>query len=327
MLTLILMLGACAQLPDNVEVSAGAPVATTAPVGIPILPTPTPIGIPALIVPAPVDAETMPDSAEEVKAEEATVDDVASGDVEPTPEPAAEVVPTQEPVPTATPAPVPTATTEPTPAPTATAEPTATPEPKPEPTEVAAPPSAGSARIVTATGYATLGQASAIPLALPVGRIEIIGFHQAGHPGAAAINAAGTGVDMVTMDSRGRGTHERSAADIVVPPGEIVVAPATGTVIAANDYVLYCKHDDALVYIEPDGWPGWVVKVFHVEGELPAVGARVVAGVTKIADSARMLPFESQVDKLTGEPSWPHVHIEVIDPNVPDTRPPGPGCP
>ena len=132
---------------------------------------------------------------------------------------------------------------------------------------------------------------------------------------------------MVTLDSRSRGTHERSAADIVVPPGETVVAPATGTVIAANNYILYCKHDDALVYIEPDGLPGWVVKVFHVEGELPAVGTRVVAGVTKIADSARMLPFESQVDALTAEPSWPHVHVEVIDTSVPDTRPPGPGCP
>jgi hypothetical protein len=233
----------------------------------------------------------------------------------PTAEP--EATATAEPVPTATPGPDPTATPEP--------EPTATPEPEEAAPEASTTESGD--RVVTDTGYLPLGRADSIPLVLPVGRVEFIGFHEASHPGAAGINAAGTGVDMVTMDSRSRGTHERSAADIVVPPGEIVVSPATGTVIAANEYVLYCVHQDKLVYIEPDGFPGWVVRVFHVEGDLPAVGTRVVGGVTKIADSARMLPFESQVDELTAEPSWPHVHVEVVDTSVPDTRPPGPGCP
>ena len=321
----LVLVAACTSVPNDVEVATGAPIATTAPVGIPVVPTPTPLGIPAVVVPAPIDDTTAPRQAE-VPGERSARETTASA------EPAA---PEPAPDPTATEAPAqPTAAPEATVAPTAVPEPTATPEPTAEPTATAAPtatpepPAAAEiGRVVTDTGYRPLGQAQSIPLALPVGRIEIIGFHEAGHPGATAINAAGTGVEMVTMDSRSRGTHERSAADIVVPPGEIVVAPATGTVIAANNYILYCKHDDALVYIEPDGWPGWVVKVFHVEGELPAVGTRVVAGVTKIADSARMLPSESQVDELTAEPSWPHVHVEVIDTSVPDTRPPGPGCP
>jgi hypothetical protein len=46
-----------------------------------------------------------------------------------------------------------------------------------------------------------------------------------------------------------------------------------------------------------------------------------------LAPRATQLPFESQVDEVrTAEPAWPHVHIEVVDPTVPD-RPTGPGCP
>jgi hypothetical protein len=39
----------------------------------------------------------------------------------------------------------------------------------------------------------------------------------------------------------------------------------------------------------------------------------------------RVLPFRSQVDDRTAAPHWPHVHVEVIDPSIPD-RPSGPGC-
>ena len=45
-------------------------------------------------------------------------------------------------------------------------------------------------------------------------------------------------------------------------------------------------------------------------------GERVEAGETVAAHATRF-PFTSQVDALTGEPSWPHVHIEVVDPSVP----------
>lgn len=169
--------------------------------------------------------------------------------------------------------------------------------------------------------------ASGLALAMPVESLEIIGFHEAGHPGSQALNAAANLTPMLTMETRGRGTPPRSAADIVVPPGQAVLAPATGTVIAANPYVLYCDYDDALVYIEPDHMPGWEVRVFHIDAIEIAVGSRVIAGETLIAGTARTLPFESQVDEHTSEPSWPHIHVEVVDTSVPDTRPPGPGCP
>lgn len=182
-------------------------------------------------------------------------------------------------------------------------------------------------RTVYNVGPLPMAVAGPVTLVLPVAEIETIGYHEAGHPGSLAMTPLSNGVEMFVLGTRNRGTDPRSAADIVVPTGVTVVAPATGTVVSARDYALYCQHNDALVYIEPDGLPGWQVRVFHVDGITVAPGTRVIAGETPIAASARLLPFESQVDEFTAEPSWPHVHVEVVDTNVPDTRPPGPGCP
>jgi hypothetical protein len=78
--------------------------------------------------------------------------------------------------------------------------------------------------------------------------------------------------------------------------------------------------------IEPDDRPGWEVKVLHVVGLTVGVGDHLEASVTQIAAHAHQLPFASQVDDLsTVQPAWPHVHVEVVDPSVPD-RPTGPGC-
>ena len=104
-------------------------------------------------------------------------------------------------------------------------------------------------------------------------------------------------------------------------------SPVTGRVKRAGRYVLYCKHSDDYVVIEPDDRPGWEVKVLHIDGVRVRAGNRVVAGQTVLAPRATQLPFESQVDKVrTADPAWPHVHIEVVDPTIPD-RPTGPGCP
>jgi len=157
--------------------------------------------------------------------------------------------------------------------------------------------------------------------------VELVGFHEASHPGSQAMNVAINGLDTMLLATRNRGTPARSAADIVLPPGEPLRAPVTGTVVSSTTYVLYCEHQDKLVYIEPDGLPGWQVRLFHVKGETPPVGARVIAGETIVAtEGANPLPFESQIDKFTAEPSWPHTHVEVVDTTVPDDRPPGGGC-
>jgi hypothetical protein len=104
-----------------------------------------------------------------------------------------------------------------------------------------------------------------------------------------------------------------------------VRAPVTGTVLRSGTYVLYCDHRDDYAVIEPDERPGWEVKILHIDGVLVRRGDRVVAGETVIAPRPTRLPFESQVDEFTAPPPWPHVHIEVVDPSIPD-RPNGPGC-
>jgi hypothetical protein len=55
-----------------------------------------------------------------------------------------------------------------------------------------------------------------------------------------------------------------------------------------------------------------------MHGLTVAVGDRVEAGVTQVAERATVLPFDSQVDEFTAEPSNPHVHVEVIDLSIPD---------
>jgi hypothetical protein len=55
-------------------------------------------------------------------------------------------------------------------------------------------------------------------------------------------------------------------------------------------------------------------------------GDHVAAGETVLARGPTPLPFESQVDEFTAEPSWPHVHIEVVDPSIPNRPRGGGGC-
>ncbi len=77
--------------------------------------------------------------------------------------------------------------------------------------------------------------------------------------------------------------------------------------------------------IEPDARPGWEVKLLHIDGVQVQAGQRVEAGVTVIAPRPTILPFGSQVDDHTAEPAWPHVHIEIVDPSIPDRPNPGGG--
>lgn len=171
--------------------------------------------------------------------------------------------------------------------------------------------------------FATVGP---VVLHHPSDHTEAIGFHQSGHDGAQPFAAAASSVRWFTMDDRGRDTHPQGAADVVVEPDRALRVPVTGTVVRGGQYTLYCDHVDEYAVIEPDARPGWEVKVLHVEGLAIATGQRVEAGVTPLAARARVLPFPSQVEESTGEPPWPHVHIEVVDPSIPD-RPTGSGCP
>jgi biotin carboxyl carrier protein len=208
-----------------------------------------------------------------------------------------------------------TTTTAPTTAPTTT-----TTEP---PTTVPPPP---PGRHVVETGYSPFATTGGITLHHPSTRVEHVGFHQSNHEGAQQLDPLPTAVDPRTLEVRDRLTDDRTAADVVSDPELEIRSPVTGTVKYAGSYVLYCKYSDHYLVIEPDEHPGWEVKLLHIGGLDVGVGDRVTAGDTVVAPHPTLLPFESQVDELrTADPAWPHVHIEVIDPSIPNVPNPGSG--
>jgi hypothetical protein len=180
-------------------------------------------------------------------------------------------------------------------------------------------------RALTATGWQPYASVGPVELHAPGELVELIGYHQAGHDGAQRQQPANGTARSLVLASRSRGTDPQSAADIVVDPSREVRSPVTGRVVRAGSYALYCKYPDDFLVIEPDARPGWEVKMLHFEGLRVAAGDRVEAGVTVVGSGARTLPFRSQVDDHTAAPHWAHLHVEVIDPSIPD-RPSGPGC-
>ena len=192
----------------------------------------------------------------------------------------------------------------------------------PESTTTTTPP-----RAVAETAWSPFATAGPLTLTHPAAQVERVAFHQSNHDGARQLTALPSAVLATTLEDRERDTGGAGAADIVVDPETEIRSPVTGRVKRAGTYVLYCRHSDDYVVIEPDDRPGWEVKILHIDGVQVRAGDRVVAGQTVLAPRATQLPFESQVDEVrTAEPAWPHVHIEVVDPTVRD-RPTGPGCP
>lgn len=182
-------------------------------------------------------------------------------------------------------------------------------------------------RAVSEPAWTPFAVAAGLTLVHPAARIERIGFHESNHEGARPLEALATAANPVTLEARERGTGAQTAADIVVDPATEIRAPVTGRVKRAGTYVLYCKHSDDYVVIAPDDRPGWEVKILHIDGVRVRAGDRVVAGQTVLAPRATQLPFESQVDELrTVDPAWPHVHLEVVDPTIPNRPSPGGGC-
>lgn len=215
-----------------------------------------------------------------------------------------------------------------TPAPTTTgAPPTTVVEATttlPPPVVVLPPPE----RSVTEQAWRPFAVVEGVVLHHPSSRVERVGFHESNHDGARQLEALDTAVAPTVLETRERGTGSQTAADVVVDPAVEIRAPVTGTVKRAGSYTLYCDYTDEYVVIVPDGqpWEHWDVKILHIVGVQVAAGDRVVAGETVIAAHAHQLPFDSQVDELrTADPPWPHVHMEAVDPTVPDRPTPG-GC-
>lgn len=184
----------------------------------------------------------------------------------------------------------------------------------------------GQPRSFSITEWPVFGTVGDIPLRQPSAAVELIGFHQSNHDGAQGIVRVSGAAPSFTMASRNRDTNRRGAADIAAHPLVEVRAPVTGTVVRAGGYTLYCRYSDDYVVVEPDGHPGIEVKVLHILGLHVRTGDRVLAGETILADRPNQLPFRSQIDAFTGDPAWPHVHIEVVDTSIPDRPSPGGGC-
>ncbi len=165
--------------------------------------------------------------------------------------------------------------------------------------------------------------AGAVTLRAPIALAELGGFHQSNHDGAQQMTPGAAGPPTFTMDNRGRGTASRTALDFAANPLYPVQSPVDGTVLRAGTYVLYCRYTDEFVVIAPDDNPAMEVKLLHLVGVSVARGDRVATG-QQLATQARTLPFKSQIDEHTAAPSWPHVHVEVVDPSIPG-RPSG-GC-
>lgn len=173
------------------------------------------------------------------------------------------------------------------------------------------------------TAFASFGT---VVLVHPSRRVESIGFHESNHDGARQLKILEGAINPFVLETRLRDTGSQTAADIVVDPDAEIRAPVTGVVLRAGGYILYCEHNDDFVVIEPDGQPGFELKVLHIDGVQVSQGDRVEAGVTILAPRPTPLPFDSQVDEFTAEPSWPHVHVELVDTSIPDRPSTGGGC-
>lgn len=169
--------------------------------------------------------------------------------------------------------------------------------------------------------FATAGD---VALHLPSSDVEMVAFHESNHDGARELVPRATSTPKMTLPSRLRGNAARTAADVVAAPHLPVLAPVSGRVVRAGSYPLYCRHRDHYVVIEPDARPGWEVKVLHFTGLQVQVGERVLASQTVLGEGPRTLPLRSQIDEFSDSRNWPHLHLEVVDPSVPDR--PGPGC-
>ncbi len=189
------------------------------------------------------------------------------------------------------------------------------------PVTVAAPPPV--ARSVLDTGFRPFLSAAGVTLSYPTARVERVGFHESTKYGARLLDVLPGAGETFAMPSRDRKTSANTAADILSDPDGEVRSPVSGVVKRGGTYVLYCKHSDSYLVVEPDDNPGWEVKLLHISGLTVGAGQRVEAGVTRVAAHPTRLPFKSQVEDYSAAPVWPHVHLEVVDPTI--KNPPGVG--
>jgi murein DD-endopeptidase MepM/ murein hydrolase activator NlpD len=160
-------------------------------------------------------------------------------------------------------------------------------------------------------------------------RVELVSFHESSASAALpfesshAVISANPAVEsdapdedapVIVLPTRQRAGAPTSAIDLALTPGEQVVAPISGEVVAVDDFSLYGRTPDVIVKIRSSEDPNVVLRALHLVDPLVEVGDTVEAGVTPIAAEARQLPFESQMDRFTAAhrgQAAPHVHFEM----------------
>ncbi len=175
--------------------------------------------------------------------------------------------------------------------------------------------------------FATIGGTS-IVLHLPALLANVIGlgYHQAYNSRSIALESMmdlrenattvaitrssrlGAPVAFV-MTSRGRGSALTSSVDIAVNDGTTIRSPVSGRVRKVAPYMLYGRHNDVRIEIEPDGRSDILIAIIHLDQPLVAVGNRVEAGLTPLA-RPRRLPVNSQIDQYLGK-ATEHIHVQI----------------
>lgn len=123
------------------------------------------------------------------------------------------------------------------------------------------------------------------------------------------------------MASRGRGTGATTAVDVVVPPRSRIRSPVTGTVVAVERYLLYCRTRDWKVVLAPRSHPRLRVLVLHVARPAVRESDEVRAGSTLLGRAARNDQPSAQANRYFPD-RYPHVHVEVER----NRASPTPGC-
>ena len=123
------------------------------------------------------------------------------------------------------------------------------------------------------------------------------------------------------MASRGRGTGATTAVDVVVPSRSRVRSPVTGTVVAVERYLLYCRTRDWKVVLAPRSHPELRVLVLHMARPVVRESDQVLAGSTLLGRVPRNDPPSSQANRYFPD-RYPHVHVEMER----NRASPTPGC-
>lgn len=102
-----------------------------------------------------------------------------------------------------------------------------------------------------------------------------------------------------------------TAADLGADPGTAVWSPVTGVVVGVRPYLLYDKHEDYEVHIQPEGRDGVDVVMIHIQDVVVKPGDKVKGGVTRIASVRKMSDkIDIQLGGYTGN-GGDHVHVQM----------------